>query len=470
MEPGLTTIAAERAAIREGSRTCVDLAEASLAAIERLDPTLNAFITARPRAEVLRDAAALDRRSAEKLPLRGIPIALKDVFATRGLRTTAASRVLADWVPNADATVVTSLREAGAVLVGKLNLHEFANGPTNDNPHYGRPLNPWDRSRVTGGSSGGSAVALAAGMCLGSLGTDTGGSVRTPSAFCGTVGLKPTYGLVSRYGVTPFSASVDHVGPMARTVRDAAILLTTIAGHDPEDPGSLVTPRIDYEATLDEDIRGLRIGVETTYLTAIMTPGVRRAFDRALTALASLGAEIVELQLPVLRASLAAELAIIFPEGLAVHQPTLRERFLDYGRDVRLSFLSGHLYSALDYVQAQRVRALIRQELDRVFADQVAILAMPTVVIEPPLWDAESYPVEGQDFDALNAFIRCVSPFNLSGHPAVSVPCWDDSPGLPVGLQLVGRRLDEATLLCLGHAFEQTRPPKYPDLSWVTPG
>ena len=467
MEP-LTTIEAARTGIREGRRSCVEVAEASLDAIERLDPILNAFITVRARAQVLLDADDLDRRSDEALPLRGIPIALKDVFATRGLRTTAASRILADWVPSADATVVTRLHEAGAILMGKLNLHEFANGPTNDNPHYGRPRNPWDPSRVPGGSSGGSAVALATGMCLGSLGTDTGGSVRTPSAFCGTVGFKPTFGLVSRHGVTPFSASVDHIGPMARTVRDAAILLTTIAGHDPADPGSAVTPQIDYEATLGEGIRGLRIGVETTYLTAIMTPGVRRAFDRALATLSSLGAEIVELQVPVLRASLAAELAIIFPEGLAVHESTLRERFLDYGRDVRLSFLSGHLYSALDYVQAQRVRALIRRALDGALHQQVDLLAMPTVVMEAPLWDIERYPVDGHQFDALNAFIRCTAPFNLSGHPALSVPCWDGSASLPTGLQLVGRWRDEATVLRAGHAFEQTQPMRSPDLSWAT--
>jgi len=305
-------------------------------------------------------------------------------------------------------------------------------------------------------------------MCLGSLGTDTGGSVRTPSAFCGTVGFKPTFGLVSRHGVTPFSASVDHIGPMARSVRDAAILLTVIAGHDPADPGSVDVARADYEATLDGGIRGLRIGVETTYLAAIMTPGVRNRYERALAALVALGAEIVEIQVPALRASLAAELAIIFPEGLAVHDATLRERLLDYGRDVRLSFLSGRLYSALDYVQAQRARALIRCEVDRALEQRVDLLAMPTVVTEAPEWDLERYPVDGQEFDALNAFIRCTAPFNLTGHPALSVPCWDGDPGLPVGLQLVGRWWDEATVLRVGHAFEQTMPTRLPDLAWVT--
>lgn len=468
METRLSTIAAARADVREGRASCVDLAEASLQAIERLDPALGAFITVRPRADVIRDAQEMDDRPSGDLPLRGIPIALKDVFATRGLRTTAASRVLADWVPSSDATVVTRLREAGAILVGKLNLHEFANGPTNDNPHYGRPRNPWDPSRVPGGSSGGSAVALATAMCLGSLGTDTGGSVRTPSAFCGTVGFKPTFGLVSRHGVTPFSASVDHVGPMARSVRDAAILLTTIAGHDPADPGSVAAPRTDYEATLDDGIRGLRVGVETTYLTAMMTPGVRHMFDRALAALRSLGAQIVELELPVLRASLAAELAIIFPEGLAVHEPTLRERGAEYGRDTRLSFLSGNLYSALDYVRAQRVRALIRGQLDQALERDVDLLAMPTVVMEAPLWDIEQYDVDGHQLDALNAFIRCTAPFNLSGHPALSVPCWDDGPRMPVGLQLVGRWWEDATVLRAGHAFEQTQPQRRPDLAWAT--
>ena len=229
----------------------------------------------------------------------------------------------------------------------------------------------------------------------------------------------------------------------------------------------MAAPSIDYEATLGGGIGGLRIGVEYSYLTAIMTPGVREAFDRALADLSSLGAEIVEIRLPALRASLAAELAIIFPEGLAVHEATLKERFLEYGRDVRMSFLSGHLYSALDYVRAQRVRALIRLELDGVLHQGVDLLAMPTVVMEAPKWDMERYPVDGEELDALHAFIRCVAPFNLSGHPALTVPCWQDGQGLPVGLQLVGRWWDEATVLRAGHAFEQTRPGRHPDLTWV---
>jgi aspartyl-tRNA(Asn)/glutamyl-tRNA(Gln) amidotransferase subunit A len=462
-----TTIAAARTSIQNRELSCTELAQASLDAIARLDPLVHAFITIRPAEDVLRDADDLDRRPEEDLPLRGIPIALKDVFATQGLRTTAASRILTDWVPSVDATVVRRLREAGAVLVGKVTLHEFANGPTNDNPHYGRPMNPWDRDRITGGSSGGSAAALASGMCLGSLGTDTGGSVRTPSALCGTVGLKPTFGLVSRRGVTPFSRSLDHVGPMARTVRDAAILLTTIAGHDPADPDSIEGPALDYEATLEAGVAGLRVGVETSYLTALMSTEVRRAFDGALTALTSLGAEIVELRLPVLRASLAAELCIIFPEGLSVHERTLRTRPLDYGRDVRLSFLSGHLYSALDYVRAQRVRAHIRDELDQALRNEVDLLAMPTVVIEAPPWGADRYAVDGQEFDALNTLIRCAVPFNLSGHPALSVPCSVEGPALPVGLQLVGRRCDDATVLAAGHALEQTRETRFPHMSWA---
>lgn len=467
MEPTQLTIAQARAEIRGGRLSCVELADSSLTAIDHYDSTLHAFITVRPREAVLKDARDLDGRSRDDLPLRGIPVALKDNYATAGLRTTAGSRVLADWIPERDANVVAKLREAGALLVGKLNMHEFADGPTNDNPHWGRSLNPWHMDRTSGGSSGGSAVALAAGMCLGATGTDTGGSIRTPAAFCAVVGLKPTFGLVGRSGIVPFSVSLDHAGPMARTVRDVAILLNVMAGYDAADPGSADRPSIDYEQQLDDGIRGLRVGIETSYLTAVMSPGVRVAFNEALVNLTTLGAEIVEIQIPILRASLAAETTILFPEAIALHGPTLDSLMHDYGRDVRLSLLSGRLYTAVDYVKALRVRSLLRAELDRALATRVDVLAMPTVVMEPPEWGQQTYRIEGVEYDTLNAFIRCTAPFNLSGHPAVSVPCGRGEHGLPVGLQFVGRWFEEATVLRVGHAFEQSRLPMKPDFSWA---
>lgn len=450
-----------------GRLTCADLAATVLAAIEAYDPTLHAFITLRPPDEVLGEAESLDHSGFDgKRPLFGVPIALKDNYATAGLRTTAGSRVLADWIPDYDAHVVSRLRKAGAVIVGKLNMHEFADGPTNDNPHWGRSLNPWDPERTSGGSSGGSAVALAAGMCLGATGTDTGGSIRTPAAFCSVVGMKPTFGLVGRSGIVPFSSSLDHAGPMARTVADTARLLTVMAGHDPFDSASSDRPFTDYEVSLGQEVDSLVIGVEVSYLTAVMEPGVRAAFEGALRELRSLGAEIVEVSIPILRASLAAEMAILFPEAVAVHGTTLDEHLSDYGRDVRLSLLSGRLYSAVDYVNAQRVRSLIRREFDHAL-ETVDVLAMPTVVIEPPRWGQDAYRIEGQAYDALNAFIRCTSPFNLSGHPALSVPCELGADGMPVGLQLVGRWFDESTLLRVGDAFERSRERPRPDLRWI---
>lgn len=467
MEPSLFGIAQAHRDLEARRLTCAELAASVLSAIEAYDSTLHAFITRRPPDDVLADAESLDRAGfdGERL-LFGIPIALKDNYATIGLRTTAGSRVLAEWVPDHDAHVVSSLRAAGAVIVGKLNMHEFADGPTNDNPHWGRSLNPWDPDRTSGGSSGGSAVAVATAMCLGATGTDTGGSIRTPAAFCSVVGLKPTYGLVSRSGIVPFSSSLDHAGPMARTVADTARLLTVMAGYDPSDPASSSQPFTDYEAALSGQVDRVVVGVEASYLTAVMEPGVRAAFESALRELRSLGAETVEVSLPILAASLAAETAILFPEAAAMHGTTLDEHLLDYGRDVRLSLLSGRLYGAVDYVKAQAVRSLIRRELD-VVLKRVDVLAMPTVVIEPPQWGQDVYRIGDQEYDALNAFIRCTSPFNLSGHPALSLPCGLGTNGMPVGLQLVGRWFDESTLLNLGNAFERSRERLSPDLGWI---
>ena len=316
--------------------------------------------------------------------LEGIPVALKDNFETAGLRTTVGSKILGDWVPNRDAAVVRKLQDAGAIVVGKLNMHEFANGPTNDNPHFGRTLNPWDPSRTPGGSSGGSAVALATDMCLAATGTDTGGSIRTPAAFCGVVGLKPTYGLVSRAEVFPFSWSLDHAGPMARTTQDVAIVLRAIAGRDPEDPGSVSTPSVEYPSA-NADAAGMVIGIETSYLTALMNEDVRHNFDQAIDLLVNLGARIEEVRIPRLEASLPVELAILFPEAASIHRSFLDERPMDYGEDVRRSLLSGRLYRADAYVEAQRVRSVLRRDLAATF-ERIDILVMPdSHYLAPPM-------------------------------------------------------------------------------------
>lgn len=459
MEPRELTIAEARDLLAGAKLSAVELLASVLEQIDRVDQEANAYITVRHATDLLDEARRADerlRKGAPRRPLEGIPVSLKDNFATAGIRTTAGSKILAEWVPDRSATVVRKLEEAGAVIVGKLNMHEFANGPTNENPHFGRPLNPWDATCTPGGSSGGSAVALANDMCLGAMGTDTGGSIRTPACFCGVVGLKPTFGLVSRAGVFPFSWSLDHAGPMARTSHDVAILLQAITGHDPGDPGSA---RASFGGLPNEtDISGLVVGIETSYLTALMENEIRRSFDRAIELLKDLGTVIEEVQVPTLSVSLQVELAILFPEAASIHRQYLDTRPMDYGKDVRRSLLSGRLYSAEAYVEAQRVRAVLCRELTAAFK-KIDVLAMPTVVISPPAWGVETFRMEGRDLDMLNAFIRCTAPFNLSGHPALSVPSGLTRAGLPVGLQLVGAPFSEARLLSVGHAFETARGP-----------
>ncbi len=460
MEPRELTIHEANEHLAGGRLSATELVSSVLDQIGRLNQHINAYITVRPHSELLDEARRSDqrrRRGESRGPMEGIPIALKDNFETAGLRTTVGSKILMDWVPNRDATVVNKLRRAGAIIVGKLNMHEFADGPTNDNPHFGRTLNPWAPSRTPGGSSGGSAAALAAHMCLGATGTDTGGSIRTPAAFCAVVGLKPTYGLVSRVGVFPFSWSLDHAGPMARTTRDVSMLLAAMAGYDPEDPVSVSGPPIAPPPD-DADIGGVVIGIEKSYLTALMEDGVRRNFDRAVSRLAELGARIEEVRMPRLEVSLPAEVAILFPEAASVHRSFLDERPMDYGEDVRRSLLSGRLYRADDYVEAQRVRSVLRRDLTATF-ERVDVLATPTVSIEPPEWGQDTFIVQGRRLDLLNAFIRCTAPFNLTGHPALSVPCGLTGNGLPVGIQLVGPPFSEAKLLRLGYAFEVARGP-----------
>lgn len=461
VEPRDLTIQDALAELAAHRLSAVDLLSSVLDRIRALNDSINAYITVRPEGELLAEARESDERRRRAEPrgaLEGIPIGLKDIFATAGVRTTAGSKILADWVPDRDASVVTKLRDAGAIIVGKLNMHEFANGPTNDNPHFGRALNPWNPSRTPGGSSGGSGAALAASMCLGATGTDTGGSIRTPAAFCGVVGLKPTYGVISREGVFPFSWSLDHAGPMARTTRDVGTMFSVMAGHDPADPASVAAQQPEQPGYERSDITGLVVGVETSYLTSVMEEDVRQSFEHALSALSQAGARIEEVRIPRLEVSLSAEVAVLFPEAASIHRRFLDERPMDYGEDVRRSLLSGRLYRADDYVEAQRVRSVLRHDVDTVF-ETVHALAMPTVIIEPPEWGRETFFVQGHELDTLNAFIRCTSPFNLTGHPALSVPSGISSQGLPVGMQFVAPAFSEARLLEVGNTYEQARGP-----------
>ncbi len=448
--------------IERGELSPVELTDAVLARLAATEPHLNAFIT---RTEEAARAAA---RAAEaeiaagryRGPLHGIPISLKDIFDTRGLRTTSGSRILADHVPDRDSTVTERLAAAGAILVGKTNLHEFAYGITTTNPHHGATRNPWRTDRVPGGSSGGSAAAVAVGAGLASMGTDTGASVRLPASFCGIVGLKPTFGRVSKYGVFPLAWSLDHPGPMARCVRDAAVLLQVIAGPDPRDPCCVDRAVPDYLSPLDQPDQGgderrpLRIGLPRAYFLDGAGDEVRTAVEAAVARLAADGAEVVELDLPHIDLAPRALTAIIASEASAIHQHWLGERPDDYGPDVRERLEAGFLVTGVDYVQAQRVRRLVREDFRAAF-ERADVIATPTAPVPAfPIGDA-AVTLGEQVTDARAVSTRFTSPFNLTGLPAISVPCGFASDGLPIGLQLVGAPFDEAGVLRAAHRYER---------------
>jgi aspartyl-tRNA(Asn)/glutamyl-tRNA(Gln) amidotransferase subunit A len=435
------------------------LTRAYLDRIQRLDGHLSAYITVLSH-EAMAAATAAEQeivRGRYRGPLHGIPIALKDLIMTRGIRTTCGSRILGDWVPDADATVAARLAEAGAILLGKLNLHEFAYGPTGINPHYGTSRNPWDRGRIPGGSSSGSAVAVASGLSAGALGTDTGGSVRIPAALCGIVGLKPTYGRVSRFGVIPLAWSLDHVGPMTRTVTDAGLLLQALAGRDPLDPSTPDVPVPEYRRVMQGGIRGLRLGLPKHLFLEHLDPEVRTALLAAARSLETCGASLEEIPLPKIHHAGPASFAIIASEATAYHERYLKTRGAEYGSDVRARLATGQFILATQYLKAQRARRVIRAEMDEALGRLDALL-LPTTPIAAPRLDETALTVDGVTEDARWWLIRCTRPINVTGHPALSVPCGLTTAGLPIGLQIVGRHYDETTLLRLGHAFEAVSP------------
>jgi len=435
----------------------VEVTRAVLAQIERLNPRLNAFIAifaeqaleAAQRAE--QEIAAGQRRG----PLHGVPLALKDIFALPGVQVTAGSKVLGAWVPEEDATVVGRLKAAGAIFVGTLNLYEFATGAVL-NPHYGPTHNPWQLDHTTGGSSTGSGAAVAAGIVYGTLGTDTGGSVRIPAALCGLVGFKPTYGRVSRYGVTPLAWSLDHVGPLTRTVRDTALLMSVIAGHDPRDTTTSRLPVPDYVAALTGTVAGVRVGVPREWFFEDLDADVQQAVEQAIQQLQALGVQVTEVSWGSIR-QVSALYAISLAEGAAAHEGWIRTRADFYGADVRERMRQGLLVPAVAYLKAQRLRAVVMRDLEQIFRD-IDVLVTPTAPIPAPKLDSGPGEI-GAPLGALRSTLRRLTlPFNMTGSPAVSVPCGFSRDGLPIGLQLVSRPFDEARLLNLAHTYEQSTP------------
>lgn len=453
------TIAEMGDLIRSQNLSPTELTQAYLARIERLDPTLGAYIT------VMADSALSAAMQAEQEisagayrgRLHGIPIAVKDIVYTRGVLTSGGSRVLSDNVPDYDSTIIERLRDAGAVLLGKLNLSEFAIGGTIDHP-YGTPRNPWNTDRTAGGSSSGSGVATAGGLCAGSLGSDTGGSIRGPSGFCGIVGLRPTYGRVTRHGVIPMSWNMDTVGPMTRTVEDCAIMLGIVAGRDERDDSSSAEPVPDYSAELGGGLpNGVRIGVSRQAfdfegLDAQVAGSVRVAVDH----MAELGADANEVDLPMSARSGAMFLATADVDSAAFHMDWLRAKGDLYDWSTRTRLESAALTPAPVYLRAQRARTLLRQELAATLQTHDFIVMPTGPTTAPPIADSTGSP-GGYYQGRLDLGRRqYTSPAALAGLPAISVPCGLSEDGLPIGVQIIGRPFGEAPLMQLAHAYEQS--------------
>ncbi len=439
--------------IAAGELSPVELTQACLERIQRLDSQLNTFITLTPELalEQARQAEAELAAGKRRGPLHGIPLALKDLYETRGIRTTAGSLFFKDHVPEANAFSVDALVKAGAVLLGKLNMHEIALGLTNENPHYGTCHNPWDAKRITGGSSGGSAAALAAGLCLGSLGSDTGGSIRVPSALCGVVGLKPTRGRVSLRGVIPLSWNLDHAGPMARCVRDVALLLQAVAGYDAQDPFSQDAPVDDYLAGLEDGVSGWRVALASDEYFQDVDAGIHTAVGEAAGMFARLGAQVERVSLPGFEQAARANSIMVVADAAVFHQPRLAEAPENFGADVRQRLLAGAAQPLTGYIEARHTQVVFRRQMEQLFERFDVLLLPATPIAAPLIEDRQAVPRARQ-------LTRFTSVFDLTGLPALALPCGfidADSSTLPVGMQLVARPWAEKRLLRAAHAYEQ---------------
>ena len=446
---GLTLLEASRR-IRTGALSPVELTRAYLAAIERLEPRVNAYITITDDL-ALEQARALEAEIAAghwRGPLHGVPIALKDNIDTAGIRTTAAGAVFADRVPETDAEVWRRLEAAGAILLGKLNMHEYAYGGTSSITHFDPVHNPWNLDHIPGGSSGGSAAAVAARMCAGALGTDTLASIRLPAAYCGVVGLKPTHGLASIRGIIPVSESLDHVGPLTRTVGDAAALLGAIAGYDPDDPVSRRVRIPDYTSALFRSPSRLRVGLPRDPYFASLEPDVATAIDDAIEVIRGLTADVRDVTLPP-----APDFAVLLAEAYAYHRPYLDDPSVRglYDPVTLERLLAAGTFTTVEYYEARRELALARNAIEAVF-DDVDLLVTPTAPGLPEAIRDAQNPAEASGAEPS---VRNTYPFNLYGIPTISVPCGFSRSGLPIGLQISGRAFGEVDVLTLAHAYEQ---------------
>jgi aspartyl-tRNA(Asn)/glutamyl-tRNA(Gln) amidotransferase subunit A len=441
----------------------VELTKFMLARIERLNPKLNAYITVTAelalaqakKAEAELFAPRSRKGHRERGPLHGIPISLKDHINTAGIRTTAGSKILREFIPKEDAAIVAQLKHAGAVLLGKTNMHEFAYGVTSNNPHYGPVRNPWDLSRIPGGSSGGSAAAVAAGLCFGSIGTDTGGSIRIPAALCGVIGLKPTWGRISCQGVVPLSPLLDCTGPLARSVHDVAILTGAIFVRVGREPS------LANLSTLRADPKKFCLGLPRQMFFDALSPEVRSAFDSALRDLCRLGMGTADVSIPLLDETEEAGNQIAWVEATLFHQQQgyFPARSADYGDDVRSRLETGTKVSAVDFLRALEIQKQFVQQLHLALAEaDVDAIAVPTTPIEAPLLNQEISRIGAHDYPTRALLLRHNRPANLAGTPSLTVPCGLTRAGLPIGLQIMAGVSSESTLLRIANTFERARP------------
>lgn len=452
--------------IRSRRASPVEVTSAYLANIAKYNAAVNAFVlvTEEEALRQAREAEAEIQRGDYRGPLHGIPIAHKDIYCTKGVRTTCCSRVLADHVPDRDATVVRQWREAGTVMLGKLNTHEFAYGTRNTSSSFGPARNPWDLERHTGGSSGGSASAVLLAMCAGATGSDSGGSIRMPSAATGVSGIKPTYGLGSRHGVFPLMWTMDHPGPMGRTVLDLALMLQSMAGFDPHDRTTVQRRYPNFASGIELGIKGVRIGVPTRYFYDEADEEVERVVRKAIDTLREAGAIVSEVELPHIEHAGAASAVLHLAEAAAYHDDTYRATPELFTPETRRNLELGQYILAKDYLQAQRYRSLLGQSFRDAFRT-VDLLATPTITLLASKIEEETVRIRGKERSVHLSMLHNTEPLDLTGLPALSVPCGFSKSGLPIGLQLIGPPFHEARVLRAGHAYQQTvdwhlrRPP-----------
>jgi aspartyl-tRNA(Asn)/glutamyl-tRNA(Gln) amidotransferase subunit A len=442
-------------ALRERSLSPVEVVVTLLERIEAEDKVLNAFITVTGE-RALREAEQAEREIVAgryRGPLHGVPVGLKDIIYTREVRTTMGSAFFKDYVPDHSANVAVRLEEAGTILIGKTNTHELAYGPTGDRSYFGPTRNPHDTTRISGGSSGGSGAAVAANLLYAALGSDTGGSVRIPAALCGVVGMKATFGRVSKRGVFPLSWTLDHVGPLTRTVEDNALLLNALAGHDPADPYSSMQPAEDFARDLRRGVRGGVIGVPEDFYFEHLDGEVEERVREAIEVFRASGAEVREVGIPRLWETLKAQRFTLAADAYAVHEERLQSEPERFGEEVRERLMDGERLKAHRYASAQQMKLQAKDWFERAL-EGVDVLLTPTVPIAATPIDAREVDIGGQQHGVRPAVTRLTGPTNLTGFPSLSLPCGSTAAGLPVGVQLIGRPFDEATVYRFGHAYE----------------